>query len=124
MLTDRCNLSCSFCYVGISRVNRACFNRSASTDVISAGYEPVPGDPAGRCAEVFVNVERALLEGGSRARWSPSLELALYIAHGCDHLAGATDADPAGRARMRRRELRWLRRDELRCLAVDLFSSA
>ena len=36
-------------------------------------------------------------------------ELALYLAHGCDHLTGADDATPAGRARMRRRELGWLR---------------
>ena len=39
----------------------------------------------------------------------PAHELALYIAHGCDHLAGEDDTTPAQRQRMRKRELRWLR---------------
>jgi ssRNA-specific RNase YbeY (16S rRNA maturation enzyme) len=35
-------------------------------------------------------------------------ELALYIAHGFDHLSGADDNTPARRAAMRRTEMRWL----------------
>jgi ssRNA-specific RNase YbeY (16S rRNA maturation enzyme) len=35
-------------------------------------------------------------------------ELALYIAHGFDHLSGADDDTPARRAAMRRTEMRWL----------------
>jgi ssRNA-specific RNase YbeY (16S rRNA maturation enzyme) len=55
---------------------------------------------------VFVNAERARAEGLRRGGVAD--ELALYIAHGCDHLAGASDRTPAGRARMRRREQAWL----------------
>ena len=32
------------------------------------------------------------------------------LAHACDHLSGADDADPHARRRMRRRELRWLQK--------------
>lgn len=61
-------------------------------------------------AEVFVNVERAVLLGESSKKWSASKELALYIAHGCDHLiTGEDDAQADERKRMRGRELRWLK---------------
>jgi len=71
---------------------------------------PLPGDPVGMRGELLVHVERAWQVGSRRRGWSASRELALYIAHGCDHLNDAEDATPAGRQRMRRRELRWLRR--------------
>ena len=58
--------------------------------------------------EIIVNAERAWLAGSRRRGWSPSRELALYIAHGCDHLNDERDTTPAGRRRMRRRELHWL----------------
>lgn len=81
---------------GMTALNREYFSRNRSTDVISFAYGRGIG-------EIFVNVERAL-----RHR-APSRELALYLAHGCDHLSGATDDTPAQRARMLRRERRWLR---------------
>jgi rRNA maturation RNase YbeY len=92
---------------GIRPVNRDYLGSPEVTDVISFCYEPMPGQGTGHGAEIIVNVQRAE-ERGTRA----SRELALYIAHGCDHLTGATDDDDAGRARMRRRELRWLHRPE------------
>jgi ssRNA-specific RNase YbeY (16S rRNA maturation enzyme) len=57
-------------------------------------------------AEVVVNVERAVRAGPRYG--GPSRELARYLAHGCQHLGGATDGDRAGRARMHRRERAWL----------------
>ena len=96
---------------GIVPLNQAFLAKAEVTDVISFQYEPVPGDGDLRCGDIVVNVEQALRRGRpSRSMAKPSRELALYIAHGCDHLTGGTDDDPAGVRRMRRRELRWLRR--------------
>ena len=100
---------------GIAEINRRHRGCAAVTDVISFRYAPHPGGDSGPEADIVVNVERAAAEGRRRAglrrpaQWDPSMELALYIAHGCDHLAGAEDHNRAGRARMRRRELRRLR---------------
>lgn len=80
---------------GITGLNREYFGHDTATDVISFAYGAGVG-------EIFVNAERA-----RRAR-RPAWELALYIAHGCDHLAGADDNTPARRRRMLARERRWL----------------
>lgn len=91
---------------GMRRINRRVFGRSDDTDVITLAYRPQPPETGWR-GEVFVNVDLALEKGpryGGAAR-----ELALYLAHGCDHLADASDADPIGRRQMRAREQRWLR---------------
>ena len=95
---------------GIVATNRAVFGRDYVTDVISLAYPPLPGEPGepGSAGELIINVEQAAREGARRAG-GPARELALYVAHGCDHLAGADDATPRQRAAMRRRELRWLR---------------
>jgi len=79
------------------------------TDAITQGYDPLPGEDDGVYGEVYVNCERALKCAPSRAGWSPARELLLYVAHGIDHLSGADDLEPADYARMRRRELSWLR---------------
>ena len=91
-------------------LNLLVMRHAGSTDVISQRYEPLPGEPAGMRGELLVNVERAWQVGARRSGWSTSRALALYIAHGCDHLNDAADATLAGRQRMRRRELRWLAR--------------
>ncbi len=95
---------------GIAPVNAAVMGHAGATDVITQRYEPVPGEPPGLVGEIVVNVEQAWRAGTRPARsgWSPAHELALYLAHGCDHLTDADDAAPADRRRMRRRELRWL----------------
>jgi rRNA maturation RNase YbeY len=95
---------------GIAPVNRAVMGHGGATDVITQRYEPVPGEPDGLVGELFINVERARRAAPRRAGWSADRELALYLAHGCDHLTGADDRAPRGRARMRRRELAWLKR--------------
>jgi len=92
---------------GITPVNRTFLDHARATDVITFTLAPMPGGGAGACGEIHLNVQRAL-EEGARAAGKVSDELALYLAHGCDHLAGADDRTRAQRRRMRRRELRWL----------------
>ncbi|MDX9866502.1 MAG: rRNA maturation RNase YbeY [Kiritimatiellia bacterium] len=94
---------------GIAPVNAAILAHEGPTDVITQRYEPIPGEPGGLIGELFVNVERAARAAPRRAGWDADRELALYLAHGFDHLTGAEDRAPAARARMRRRELAWLR---------------
>jgi len=102
---------------GIQVINKQCLGRDETTDVLSLHYEPIPGEETEHCAELIINVQRAVESGqkpsssGSRSTavpWGECRELALYIAHGCDHLSGANDGDREGRSSMRRRELRWL----------------
>lgn len=97
-------------------INRATFNEDETTDVISLRYSTVPGEEGGT-AEIVINLDLAAREGRrrsiragrrSRSPWGPAQELALYLAHGCDHLAGHDDGTPADRRRMRARELRWV----------------
>lgn len=94
---------------GIAPVNASILAHEGATDVITQRYEPLPGEPDGLIGELFVNVERAR-SAARRAGWTADRELALYLAHGFDHLTGADDGTPAERARMRRRELSWLGR--------------
>ena len=99
---------------GMAACNRRSMRHEGPTDVITLRYAPVPG-AGGATAELIVNLQRASEEGrlrrrisGGKTLWDAQHELALYLAHGCDHLAGADDDTPANRRRMRRRELRWL----------------
>ena len=95
---------------GIAPVNAAIMAHAGATDVITQRYDAIPGEPDGLTGELFVNVERAARDAPRRAGWSADRELALYLAHGFDHLTGADDHTESGRARMRRRELGWLKR--------------
>ena len=95
---------------GIAPVNLAIMAHEGSTDVITQRYDAIPGEPDGLTGELFVNLERAASAAPRRAAWSADRELALYLAHGFDHLTGAEDKSSAERARMRRRELGWLKR--------------
>jgi predicted dehydrogenase len=54
-------------------------------------------------------VDQALRFSNVARGWSAAKELLLYVAHGMDHLSGADDLESADRARMRRRELAWMR---------------
>lgn len=83
-----------------------CFGVRVQTDVVAQSYAAVPGVCAAT-AELVLNAERARAEGRVRAG-GPARELALYLAHGLDHLAGADDDTPARRRAMRRRETAWL----------------
>lgn len=83
-----------------------CFGLRIQTDVLSQSYLGIPG-VSGPTAELVINVQRAI-EEGTRRPGGPDAELALYLAHGIDHLAGGEDDTPPRRRAMRRRELRWL----------------
>jgi probable rRNA maturation factor len=90
---------------GITQYNREFFGKDHPTDVISFRCDPVPGEE-GVTGDLIVNVECAVREGPDHD--GIPAELALYIAHGMDHLSGAEDDTPARRAAMRRTEMRWL----------------
>lgn len=89
--------------------HRAIMDVEGATDVITQGYEAIPPEPEGIYGELYVNCDQALRVAPKRKGWSPTKELLLYVAHGMDHLSGADDHAPEDYARMRRRELTWLR---------------
>lgn len=106
---------------GSRNIKRQFFDLDQATDVIS--FSPVSPPAASRCgtAEIVINVERACQEG--KKRGSIDREFALYLAHGCDHLAGHDDRTAKSRAKMRRRELRWLKEAERRRLLSGLLQA-
>ena len=93
---------------GITQTNREYFGKNRPTDVISFRYDPVPGEDTVCSGDLLVNVDRAVQEG--TARGYVNYELALYIAHGFDHLSGADDDTPEKRKKMRATETTWLRK--------------
>ena len=108
---------------GSAAAHNTVFGDNGPTDVITLSYDPMPGMNTGRIGELIINVDRAVTEGDKRKRprnWSIAHELALYLAHGVDHLTGATDDTPPGRRRMRAREMNWVRSAERRGLLQDL----
>ena len=92
-----------------AEVHAAINGAKGPTDVITQRYDAMPGEPEGVYGELYVNTDQALRVAPKRRGWSPAKELLLYVAHGMDHLSGADDLKPRDYARMRRRELRWLR---------------
>jgi rRNA maturation RNase YbeY len=87
---------------GITSYNREFFGKDRPTDVISFRSDPFPGEE-GTTGDLIINVECAVREGPKHQ--GADLELALYIAHGFNHLSGADDNTPARRAAMRRTEM-------------------
>ena len=106
----------------IRKIKRHFFDVDRVTDVISFSSRPLPADDKHRTAEIVVNVERARLEGKKRRGFEH--EFALYLAHGCDHLAGHDDRTTRERNKMRRRELRWLKMATKLRLLAGLFMPA
>ena len=94
---------------GIAPINAAAVGHNGATDVITIVYPSLPGEEPGDSAEIVLNVECAWKQGGGGD--GANRELAYYLAHAFDHLAGHDDATPAARTAMHRRERRWL--DEL-----------
>jgi rRNA maturation RNase YbeY len=107
---------------GIAEIKQSVFGRHEITDVVALRYNPLPGMEEGCTAEIFVNIQRAIT-CRKHTGWDASRELALYLAHGCDHLSGATDDTPAERNTMRRRELRWLKEADQSGMAANLIDS-
>jgi probable rRNA maturation factor len=89
----------------ITQANREFFGKNRPTDVISFRCEAVPGE-AGATGDLLVNVDCAVETGAEHN--GADYELALYIAHGFNHLSGADDDTPQRRAAMRRTETRRL----------------
>lgn len=91
---------------GITHTNREYFNKDRPTDVISFRYEPIPGEE-GITGDLIVNVDRAIQIGPEQN--GSDYELALYIAHGFDHLTGSEDDTPEKKKAMLNTETNWLR---------------
>ena len=92
-----------------AEVHLAVNGAEGATDVVTQRYDAMPGEEPGVYGELYVNCDRAAAAAPERRGWSPAKELLLYVAHGMDHLSGEDDHSPSGYARMRRRELGWLR---------------
>lgn len=91
---------------GCAPVNEAAVGHQGPTDVITITYPALPGEEPGDSAEIILNLECAWKQGGGRE--GADRELAFYLAHAFDHLAGHDDATPADRTSMHRREWRWI----------------
>ncbi len=91
----------------ITQTNREYFGKNRPTDVISFRYDPVPGEDDAWSGDLIINVDRAVQVGPDHK--GIDYELALYIAHGFDHLSGAEDDTDAKRKKMRATETAWLR---------------
>ena len=105
----------------IRRIKQRYFGPDEVTDVIALPYRHIPGSTDAVAGEVFINIARARLLG--RRFGGPAREFALYIAHGLDHLTGATDGTARTRRRMRRRELRWVALAAQQGLLSGIFST-
>ena len=105
---------------GITQTNREYFGKNRPTDVISFRYDPVPGEDDELSGDLVVNVDRAVQEGTARGKIDH--ELALYIAHGFDHLNGAEDDTPEKKKKMLATETAWLRKATANGLISGLIS--
>ena len=91
---------------GIVPANKEYFGKERPTDVISFRYDPIPGEDGGFTGDLIVNVDRAVQRGAEEK--GADYELALYIAHGFDHLSGAEDDTPGKKQAMLDTETAWL----------------
>ena len=91
---------------GMAPINAAAVGHIGATDVITIVYPSLPGEEPGDSAEIVLNVECAWKQGGGGD--GANRELAYYLAHAFDHLAGHDDNTPSARTSMHRRERRWL----------------
>lgn len=90
----------------IAPLNERFMRHKGATDVITFHLAPPPGQHLA-AGEIVINAQRAM-EEARRRRGDAGRELAWYLAHGINHLTGATDRTAAQRAAMHRRERRWL----------------
>ena len=100
---------------GMRNIHLKTMGSRSTTDVITIPYIQLPNGT--NEAELIVNVQMAvrLFNSGNTPeevrkdiKWTSAHELALYIAHGFDHLSGFEDKTPAGYLSMRTRELEWV----------------
>ena len=89
----------------IHRLNKQFLDHDEPTDVLTfpytdAGAKPLEG-------EVVIGYEIATEYATDRGH-DATLELLLYVVHGCLHLCGYTDTDAAGEREMRAKEREYL----------------
>ena len=91
----------------IHRLNKQFLDHDEPTDVLTFPYS----SPGARTleGEVVIGVEIATEYAADRGH-DVSLELILYVVHGCLHLCGYTDSDDAESAEMRAKERDYLTR--------------
>jgi probable rRNA maturation factor len=89
----------------IHRLNKKFLDHDEPTDVLTFPYT-APGAKVLE-GEVVIGYEVAKEYAADRGH-DPALELLLYVIHGCLHLCGYTDADPAGEREMRAKEREYL----------------
>ena len=87
-------------------LNRRFLNHDYPTDVLSFALESTAERLEG---EVVVSADTAAREAAEHG-WRLEQELALYVIHGCLHLVGMDDRDPAAAHDMRLAENRHMRR--------------
>jgi len=89
----------------ITDLNRAYFQKSHATDVISFVLEngPFPGEKESAWGEVYISVERARQQAEDY-QVTYQEELARLIVHGLLHLLGYEDGSPSEKAEMTRME--------------------
>ncbi len=103
----------------ITDAHLRCFGRPHNTDVISQAYRPDPSSNAWS-GDILINVAAAYRRTADRT--DAGRELALYVAHGCDHLVGGRDDTPARRRAMLARNHRALVAARRAKLTLDLFA--
>lgn len=106
----------------IQALNRTHLGKDRVTDVMAfdlRGSLPTPGETA-TTGEIYVCLDVAAT-AADQYTTSTGHEVLLYVVHGMLHLAGETDASPAGRRRMRNLEKRMMRNLHARFPVNDLF---
>lgn len=97
----------------IRRLNRRYKKHDRPTDVLSFALAEDPGSRGRLIGEVYVSVERAIVQS-KRFGASADEELLRYVIHGILHLVGYDDRTRRERDRMSRKEdriLAWLHRN-------------
>jgi len=99
----------------LATMNARFRGREGPTDVLSFPADPRgwPAEEPRPLGEVVVSIDRACAQAAARSV-PVARELARLLVHGTLHLIGYDDHAPADRARMRRREGRYLRGQRLR----------
>ncbi|MBY0457917.1 MAG: rRNA maturation RNase YbeY [Gemmataceae bacterium] len=100
----------------IHRLNRQFLSHDEPTDVLTFPYT----DPGAKSleGEVVIGYEVATEYATDRGH-ELALELLLYVIHGCLHLSGYTDTDPAAEQKMRAKEREYLDKLGLPDIAGD-----
>ena len=103
----------------IKKLHKKYFNKNIITDVITFSYSPIPGENK-FSADIVINIDLVYKEG--LIRNNIDYELAIYIAHGIDHLNGNDDNSYLKRQEMHNREKKWLLKLEKNDLLNNLIS--